>query len=146
METDDINRRKFMVPTKNELGQAVISFSKSKKEWGLFLFLVGILFLSTILILQKINLSFMIKIPGSGGEIVEGIIGTPRFANPILSPAGADKDLTTLIYSGLMKKNSDNKLETDLLNFSNIERIYTSSKEELNKFSQEQKNRIGQGA
>ena len=114
METDDINRRKFMVPTKNELRQAVISFSKSKKEWGLFLFLVGILFLSTILILQKINLSFMIKIPGSGGEIVEGIIGTPRFANPILSPAGADKDLTTLIYSGLMKKNSDNKLETDL--------------------------------
>jgi peptide/nickel transport system substrate-binding protein len=55
--------------------------------------------------------------PGSeiyGGKIDEGIIGTPRFINPLLASSDADKDLTALIYSGLTKKDSRGEIVPDL--------------------------------
>ncbi len=45
----------------------------------------------------------MTKVPARGGEMTEGIIGSPRFINPLLAIGDADKDLSTLIYSGLMR-------------------------------------------
>jgi peptide/nickel transport system substrate-binding protein len=56
----------------------------------------------------------MVKIPLHGGSISEGIIGTPRFINPIIATSPADLDLVSLIYSGLMRKNSDGTLSPDL--------------------------------
>lgn len=53
--------------------------------------------------LWKVNTSFMVKVPAHGGELTEGIIGSPRFINPLLAIGDADKDLSTLIYSGLMR-------------------------------------------
>ena len=66
------------------------------------------------MILENINKSYMVKIPMEGGSVSEGIIGTPRFINPILANSMVDKDLVSLIYSGLMRKNSDGKLIPDL--------------------------------
>jgi peptide/nickel transport system substrate-binding protein len=56
----------------------------------------------------------MVDIPIQGGSFSEGIIGTPRFVNPILALSDADKDLVSLIYSGLMRKNIDDTLIPDL--------------------------------
>jgi len=104
--------RSFKLPKKCELKSALSSFSK--REWFIFFSLVFILFVSTIIILENINKSFMADVPMRGGSISEGIVGTPRFVNPILALSDADQDLVALIYSGLMRKSSNNTLIPDL--------------------------------
>lgn len=56
----------------------------------------------------------MIQVPTYGGSISEGIIGTPRYINPVLAISDADRDLTTLIYSGLLKYTPNGDLINDL--------------------------------
>ena len=101
-----------LLPSKNEIKRAISHFSK--REYFVFLSFVFILCLSTIIILQNINKSFMVEIALQGGSITEGIVGTPRFINPVLAFSDADQDLVSLIYSGLMRKNSDGTLTPDL--------------------------------
>ncbi len=55
-----------------------------------------------------------IIIPAKGGEITEGIIGTPRFINPLIANSEADRDLTELIFSGLMRSTATGELVPDL--------------------------------
>jgi peptide/nickel transport system substrate-binding protein len=104
--------RNFKLPTKDQIDSIVHAFSK--KEKIIFAVLVIIFFVSTISILESINKSLMISVPLRGGSISEGIIGTPRFINPILANTPADQDLVSLIYSGLMRKNSDGTITPDL--------------------------------
>lgn len=60
------------------------------------------------------NSQYSEETPTSGGTIVEGIIGTPRFVNPALAITRADQDVTALVYSGLMKINADGTLGNDI--------------------------------
>ncbi len=100
------------LPSKKEINSAFFSFSK--KERVIFSVLVLILLVSTILILNTINRYFMVTVPMYGGSISEGIVGTPRFINPVLAFSDADQDMVTLVYSGLMRKASDGSLIPDL--------------------------------
>ena len=61
--------------------------------------------------LQK---KFALVVPVEGGLIREGVIGTPQLVNPVLASTDADRDLTALIYSGLMKPDGRGGLEKDL--------------------------------
>lgn len=97
---------------KSQINLAFSSFSK--KERMVFGALVAVLFISTLLILNGINKSFMISIPMHGGAVSEGLVGTPRFINPILAFSDTDQSLATLIYSGLMRKSPDGTLIPDL--------------------------------
>ena len=97
---------------KSEVKRAIFSFSR--REWFLFLALSLVLLVSTLGILGKINKSFMISVPMEGGSIREGIIGTPRFVNPVLASTEADRALVSLIYSGLMRKKGDGTIIPDL--------------------------------
>lgn len=89
-------------------------FSFSENEWKVFLIFLVVLIISTIGILQNINNSLSVLVPMRGGVLNEGVIGSPRFINPILATTDADKDLTSLVYSGLMKKNESGFLVEDL--------------------------------
>lgn len=100
------------MPQKNELNSALSAFSK--KEWTTFMVLFTLLVFSTLGILEIINKSFMVNVPSRGGSIREGLVGTPRFINPILASTQTDQDMTTLIYSGLMRKNIDGSITPDL--------------------------------
>ena len=44
----------------------------------------------------------MVAIPSRGGGLTEGVVGSPRFVNPLLAVTDADRDLATLTYAGLM--------------------------------------------
>jgi len=100
------------LPSKDELKKAIQSFSR---RWLLvFVSLFLILLVSTLVILGKINQTFMIEIPTQGGSISEGVIDAPRFVNPILALSDTDKDLTTLVYSGLMRKMPGGRIIKDL--------------------------------
>ncbi len=53
--------------------------------------------------------------PAFGGSFTEGIIGQPRHINPLLSQTNdADRDLTSLIYSSLLKYDEKGNLIPDL--------------------------------
>lgn len=105
-------KRNFKLPSKSEISLVFSSFSK--KEWIFFILLVLMLFGSTLAILQSINKNFMVKVPMRGGELSEGIIGTPRFVNPVLAFSDPDRDLVSLVYSGLMRKDGSGALVPDL--------------------------------
>ncbi len=77
----------------------------------LFLFLSVIFFFSAII---TYNSKFLISVPTYGGTVSEGIIGTPRFINPVLATSDQDEDLTSLIYAGLTRKNSEGRAELDM--------------------------------
>ena len=62
----------------------------------------------------KLNQYALVEVPKKGGILTEGVIGTPRFINPVLATSDADRDLTALIYSGLMRISNDGSLEPDL--------------------------------
>lgn len=105
-------KRNNSVPLKSNLQKILNSFSN--KQTTTFVVLLLILTISAISILGKINKKFMHYLPEVGGTLTEGVIGTPRFVNPVLAISDTDKDLTGLIYSGLMKKNPDGTMVTDL--------------------------------
>ncbi len=104
--------RNFKLPKRAEIESAFSSFSK--REWAFFAGLALLLLISTLGILQIINKSFMVSVPAQGGSVSEGLIGIPRFINPVLASSPADQDLVALVYSGLMRKAPDGTLSPDL--------------------------------
>ena len=88
------------------------SFSSTER---LIFTLLGIIILVLSFIsFSKLYASLLIEVPSQGGSYVEGIVGTPRFINPVLATSDADRDLSALIYSGLMKATSDGGFIPDL--------------------------------
>lgn len=75
-----------------------------------------ILIVSATVILSG-NLFFMAttSIAKSGGEYSEGMVGSPRFINPILSQTNSvDSDLSSLIFSSLLTYDKNQELVPDL--------------------------------
>jgi peptide/nickel transport system substrate-binding protein len=62
----------------------------------------------------KLNASFKITVPVHGGTLSEGVVGVPRFINPVLAATQTDRDLTKLVYSGLVKVDASGKYAPDL--------------------------------
>ncbi len=77
---------------------------------SLFFVIVG----TGIYFLLSLNNEYMVSIPTDGGVLVEGIVGIPRFINPALAITRADQDTAALIYSGLLKIDTDGTLVPDL--------------------------------
>jgi len=61
--------------------------------------LVCIASLTGLYVLQQ---SLLVVEPAYGGSLTEGVVGSPRFINPLLAMSDADRDLATLTYAGLM--------------------------------------------
>lgn len=60
------------------------------------------------------NQAFVVSTPVPGGTVVEGVVGIPRFVNPVLAVTRADQDMSALLFSGLMKINTEGILIPDL--------------------------------
>lgn len=86
----------------------------SPTERMLFLIFVGLFIASCIGMLWHVNSALLTEVPTQGGTFVEGIVGTPRFINPLLAASDADQDLTSLIYAGLLKPTVDGTLAGEL--------------------------------
>ncbi|HNZ55428.1 MAG TPA: ABC transporter substrate-binding protein [Candidatus Paceibacterota bacterium] len=65
----------------------------------LFIFFVG----SLGVLVWRLNQNFIVTVPTEGGSLTEGVIGPARFVNPLLAVSDADRDLTSLVYSGLVR-------------------------------------------
>lgn len=74
----------------------------------------AILFIvSALYILNTYSEKYMTVVPVNGGTVEEGIVGYPTSINPVLAYTDADKDMTALIYSGLLRATA-NGLVPDL--------------------------------
>lgn len=98
--------------TKNSVLRLYRSLSPEKVLlfWA-FIALSAVLFFSALV---YFNSRFLITVPTYGGEIKEGIIGTPRFINPVLATTEQDRDLTTLVFAGLTKRNAEGLVILDM--------------------------------
>lgn len=80
----------------------------------LFLALSGLLIGSAASLLIMASSGFLVAVPAPGGSLIEGDVGAPRFINPLLALSEADRDLTALIYSGLLRATPEGGFITDL--------------------------------
>ncbi len=86
----------------------------------LFWMLGGVCVLSSMLLLYILNSETLVTIPAYGGSITEGLVGSPRFINPVLATSDSDHDLTSLIYSGLLKATPSGSYIPDLAESYNV--------------------------
>ncbi len=100
-------------------GPFLRSFYKAIHDFHLtervaFYVLLAVAVASGLILLANLNNRFLVAVPDYGGTITEGIIGVPRFVNPVLAISDADKDLTSLVFSGLLRATSQGELIGDL--------------------------------
>lgn len=74
----------------------------------------AMLILSALTLFNRASNLFAIETPVLGGTLREGVVGYPRYINPLLPVTDSGRDLSNLIYSGLMKVNSNGALIPDL--------------------------------
>lgn len=107
-----IIKKEWRLPYESKVARIINSFSLTEKT---IFFLFVILFVgSGFSLLYQVNKQFIVEVPDYGGELVEGVIGSPRFVNPLLATSEMDKDLSSIIYSGLLRINSNGELVPDL--------------------------------
>ncbi|MBX4192158.1 hypothetical protein KW798_01605 [Candidatus Parcubacteria bacterium] len=114
------------IPFFERLGLTAKAFSTSGR--ALFYFFAAVCIISSVSLVYILNESLLVSVASHGGEVREGIIGAPRFINPVLAVSDADRDLTSLIYSGLLKATPEGDYRSDLAKSYNISpdgKVYT---------------------
>lgn len=79
-------------------------------ERALFYVFSAIFIVTGLLMISKASDAFSVNVPASGGSLSEGIIGTPRFINPLLATSDADRNLSALVFSGLLMPTTEDTL------------------------------------
>src|SRR3989344_853352 len=89
--------------------------AKMKPSEKVFFYIVCLVSaVSGLLLLVQVHNSFLVEVPSFGGKFTEGVVGSPRFLNPILALSDTDKDLSSLVYSGLLKSDGSGNFVPDL--------------------------------
>jgi len=108
---------------REELRLAIQSFSL--KQWLGYGALVAVFVFSVCAILVRINNHFVVFVPDVGGTLHEGILGNPAQPNPIFALSDVDRDISSIVYSGLLHKEVSSEFIPD------IAQSYTVSNDEL---------------
>lgn len=104
--------RRFSIPKGRSIEKTLRSFTMAEK--AVFYFLTGLFALSGTILLWQVNSSYLVEVPIQGGILSEGVVGNPRFINPVLALSEADRNLTSLVYSGLVRLTPEGEIENDL--------------------------------
>ena len=80
-----------------------ILLSSSVTERAVFAALAAVALVSGLGLATAAADRLLVAAPRRGGALVEGVVGTPRFANPVLAASEADRDLSALVFSGLTR-------------------------------------------
>ena len=87
----------------------------SDKEKKIINLLILIIAVCLILFAGNFYYSHTKIVPAHGGSYTEGLINTPQYINPLLSSYNdVDRDLSALIFNGLLKYNNEGVLVPDL--------------------------------
>ena len=118
--------RRFSLPKERSIREILRFFTMAEK--AVFYFFTTIFIVSGLTLMWKVSNAYLVEIPVQGGTLTEGVVGNPRFINPVLAISEADKNLVALIYSGLVRITPQGELENDLaeeVTISDDRRIYT---------------------
>ena len=100
-------------PSKKQWRQFFKVLNKKEKFFFLILltlFVFSFSFISINFYFEKTEVA-----PAKGGVYIEGVIGSPRFINPLYAAASdVDRDLAELIFSGLLKYDTEGNIIPDL--------------------------------
>lgn len=89
-------------PSKNQWRQFFVVLTK-KEKISFFIFL-ALFFTSSFAVLIDFYRKNTKIVSAVGGEYIEGVVGSPRWIQPIYAPfSDVDRDLVELIFAGLMK-------------------------------------------
>ena len=106
-----------------------ISRVLTSKEKTLVYFFIFVIIACSGFLAYRYYTKHFIVMPASGGEYSEGLIGAPRYINPLLAQTNdVDLDLTRLIFSGLLAYDKNLKLVEDMAEkytVSDDQKIYT---------------------
>jgi peptide/nickel transport system substrate-binding protein len=108
----EILKMEWHVPYGTKIMKVIKGFSLTEKT--IFFIFTTIFVISGLSLLYQVNKLFLVEVPDYGGSLTEGILGSPRFINPILASSDIDKDLSSLIYSGLLKADGKGELIPDV--------------------------------
>ncbi len=86
----------------------------SSTSRAIFILLATTLVVSSVGLVYILNDRLLTSVPTYGGSLSEGIIGSPRFINPVLAISDADRDLSILVYSGLLRATPEGQYVPDL--------------------------------
>ena len=100
------------IPVLKHVEDMRTSFSPSEK-WAFYILAI-LLMLSAFALMHRVYVNATVLVPEPGGKITEGVIGAPRFVNPVLAISQTDKDLSKLIYAGLMTRDATGTLVPEL--------------------------------
>mgnify|MGYP001558767446 FL=1 len=104
--------RRFNIPKERAIKRTLRSFTMAEKT--VFYFFAAVFILSGLILFWKASSAFLTEVPIQGGTLTEGVIGNPRFINPVLAISEADKNLSSLVYSGLVRLTPEGKVQNDL--------------------------------
>lgn len=108
-----IRSRSHFIPRPWEIRNTIANLEAQERfTLGLLsvVFLVSLFGIGSYLYLANTE-----PVPTDGGEYREGVVGLPRFINPILAPTNdADRDIVRLVYASLLKYNAAGELVPDL--------------------------------
>lgn len=93
-------QRSWRIPLLERLHERIGSFSPGDRI--IFYTLSGLVGIASLAGLYALEQSLLVLVPAYGGSLVEGEVGSPQFINPLLAISDADRDLSTLVYAGLM--------------------------------------------
>ena len=94
----------------------------------LLLFLAAVAVLTGLIFLDRLYLRITVPVPSIGGSYTEGVIGDPHTINPIYASHDTDRDISRLVFSGLLTYNGSGVIEPDLADHVDISpdgKIYT---------------------
>ncbi len=106
-------RRFDALPTLSQWSKLPRTLNKQEKIAVLIFFLVFLF--SSFFVLRSLYFSKTIIGPAKGGVFKEGVVGHPRFINPVLASSDPDRDLVQLTFSGLMKYNQKGEVVKDMV-------------------------------
>ncbi len=86
----------------------------TKKERLIISLLLGLIVASSLFLGIRSYFTHSKVYPKEGGNYTEGLIGQPTFINPVLCFNEVDKDISSLIFPGLLKYDSKNNLSTEI--------------------------------
>lgn len=104
--------RRFNIPKERPVRRAIRSFTMA--EQGVFYFLAALFVITGFVLLWRVSEAYLVEVPIQSGTLAEGVVGNPRFINPVLALSEADKNLTSLVYSGLVRLTPEGEIENDL--------------------------------
>ncbi len=105
-------RKRFNLPKERPVRRTIQSFTLAER--GIFYFFAALFVVAGLSLLWQVSEAYLVRVPTEGGSLTEGVVGNPRFINPVLALSEADKNLTALIYSGLVRVTPEGEVVNDL--------------------------------